>query len=210
MFYNNRSFRLANMPNVQIAFSNSANPDEFAGNVYKVMMTRNDNSVANAIDAMANSNSLYQGVNIKQVPELQALYKRVLTHNGPISQQDLANSLSSLFPSAVPSAEQQQSAQNTQQQPQQQPQQQQQAYSDPMLANYKRTMDLQMQSYNSTREESFRQKFKATFGMYSQYIRERQINDKDYETYKKMYEMLPQQGQPLQQNVENTRDTLGV
>ena len=108
MFYNNRSFRLANMPNVQIAFSNSANPDEFAGNVYKVMMTRNDNSVANAIDAMANSNSLYQGVNIKQVPELQALYKRVLSHNGPISQQDLANSLSSLFPNAVPGAEQQQ------------------------------------------------------------------------------------------------------
>lgn len=108
MFYNNRSFRLANMPNVQIAFSNSANPDEFAGNVYKVMMTRNDNSVANAIDAMANSNSLYQGVNIKQVPELQALYKRVLSHNGPISQQDLANSLNSLFPNAVPGAEQQQ------------------------------------------------------------------------------------------------------
>ena len=108
MFYNNRSFRLANTPNVQIAFSNSANPDEFAGNVYKVMMTRNDNSVANAIDAMANSNSLYQGVNIKQVPELQALYKRVLSHNGPISQQDLANSLNSLFPNAVPGAEQQQ------------------------------------------------------------------------------------------------------
>lgn len=108
MFYNNRSFRLANMPNVQIAFSNSANPDEFAANVYKVMMTRNDNSVANAIDAMANSNSLYQGVNIKQVPELQALYKRVLSHNGPISQQDLANSLNSLFPNAVPGAEQQQ------------------------------------------------------------------------------------------------------
>jgi hypothetical protein len=96
------------MPNVQIAFSNSANPDEFAANVYKVMMTRNDNSVANAIDAMANSNSLYQGVNIKQVPELQALYKRVLSHNGPISQQDLANSLNSLFPNAVPGAEQQQ------------------------------------------------------------------------------------------------------
>ena len=108
MFYNNRSFRLANMPNVQIAFSNSANPDEFAANVYKVMMTRNDNSVANAIDAMANSNSLYQSVNIKRVPELQELYKRVLSHNGPISQQDLANSLNSLFPNAVPSAEQQQ------------------------------------------------------------------------------------------------------
>ena len=49
MFYNNRSFRLANMPNVQIAVSNSANPNDFAANVYKVMMTRNDNSVANAI-----------------------------------------------------------------------------------------------------------------------------------------------------------------
>ena len=108
MFYNNRSFRLANMPNVQIAISNSANPNDFAANVYKVMMTRNDNSVANAIDAMANSNSLYKGVNIKQVPELQALYKRVLSHNGPISQQDLANSLNSLFPNAVPGAEQQQ------------------------------------------------------------------------------------------------------
>lgn len=75
-------------------------------------------------------------------------------------------------------------------------------YADPMLANYKRSMDLQMQSYNSTREENFKQQFKATFGMYSQYIRERQIQDKDYKTYKKMYEMLPQQGQPLQENIE--------
>lgn len=108
MFYNNRSFRLANIPNIQIAFSNSANPDEFAANVYKVMMTRNDNSISNAIDAMANSNSLYQGVNIKQVPELQELYKRVLNYNGPISQQSLANSLNSLFSNAVPGAEQQQ------------------------------------------------------------------------------------------------------
>lgn len=108
MFYNHKSFRLANIPNIQIAFSNSANPYEFAANVYKVMMTRNDNSIANAIDAMANSNSLYQGVNIKQVPELQELYKRVLNYNGPISQQSLANSLNSLFSNAVPGAEQQQ------------------------------------------------------------------------------------------------------
>lgn len=108
MFYNNRSFRLANIPNIQIAFSNSANPDEFAANVYKVMMTRNDNSISNAIDAMANSNSLYQGVNIKQVPELQELYKIVLNYNGSISQQSLANSLNSLFSNAVPGAEQQQ------------------------------------------------------------------------------------------------------
>ena len=191
MFYNNRSFRLANMPNIQIAFSNSANPDEFAGNVYKVMMTRNDNSVANAIDAMANSNSLYQGVNIKQVPELQALYKRVLTHNGPISQQDLANSLSSLFPSAVPSAEQQQSAQNTQQQPQQQPQQQQsvsQMYGSQDLRNYQSTMDMQINSLNTENSYRMAQSYIATFQMYDQYLRQNNINDPNYSKYQKSYE----------------------
>ena len=81
---------------------------------------------------------------------------------------------------------------------------------DPMLSNFKRTMDLQMQSFNTTKEDSFKQQFKATFGMYSQYIRERQISDRDYETYKKVYDNLSQKGSELQQNVENTRSQLGV
>jgi len=369
MPYNNKSYRLASPP-MSINISNSETPAEFAANVFNVIESRNDTSVKNAIDTMANQNSTYKGQNIKQIPEINELYRRVVNFNGPISQNDLATNLDGLFGNAVPGSEQQQTLdayKNRQadlgmenelyqimmkalpmvgnlnlkltngeiwailrQKPEyinaidtlakqspnyqklvqdfnqklkssmaaketlpqkrssssiqefvqklmqfaqedrierldialdqywrkggklngvdimsipaikqianeaqlnpvrldaasltnrltqmmgggaQQPQQQQQAYSDPMLANYKRTMDLQMQSYNSTREESFRQKFKATFGMYSQYIRERQINDKDYETYKKMYEMLPQQGQPLQENVDNTRDTLGV
>jgi hypothetical protein len=371
MPYNNKSYRFS-LP-MSINISNSETPAEFAANVFKVMESRNDTSVKNAIDTMANQNSTYKGQNIKQIPEINELYRRVANFNGPISQNDLATNLDGLFGNAVPGSEQQQTldayknrqadlgmenelyqimmkalpmvgnlnlkltngeiwailrqrpeyinaidtlakqspnyqklvqdfnqklkssmapketlpdkknSSNIQEFVQKlmqfaqedrierldialeqygkksgtingvnimsipaikqifqeaktnpvrldaasltnrlnqlsgsgtQPQQTQsvsQMYNiDQNLSNYKRTMDLQMQSYNSTREESFKQKFKATFGMYSQYIRERQINDKDYETYKKMYEMLPQQGQPLQENVEKTRDTLGV
>ena len=211
MFYNNRSFRLANMPNVQIAFSNSANPDEFAANVYKVMMTRNDNSVANAIDAMANSNSLYQSVNIKRVPELQELYKRVLSHNGPISQQDLANSLNSLFPNAVPSAEQQQSAQNTQpQQPQQQqpqqPQQQQsvsQMYGSQDLRNYQSAMDMQINSLNTENAYRMAQSYIATFQIYDQYLRQNNITDPNYSRYQASYKAA-KKVQPRQSKQPNT------
>ena len=96
MFYNNKNYRLARNP-IQIAFSNSLNPADFAANVYRVMMTRNDPSVPKAIDAMADSNSTYNGVNIKLVPELQELYRRTVYFSGPITQRDLENNLTELF-----------------------------------------------------------------------------------------------------------------
>lgn len=372
MFYNNRSYRLAApaAPPMSINVSNSETPAEFAANVFKVMESRKDPSVAKAIDAMAQQNATYKGQNIKEIPELNELYRRVVNISGPISQNDLATTLDGLFGNAVPGAEQQQTldayknrqadlgmenelyqimrkalyplvgnvdlklttgeiwailrqkpeyitaidtlakqSQNYQKLVQDFNQKLQSSmapketlpqkrssnsitefvqklmqfaqedrierldialdqywrkggklngvdimsipaikqianeaqlnpvrldaasltnrltqmmgagtqqsvsqmyYADPMLANYKRTMDLQMQSYNSTREENFKQQFRATFGMYSQYIRERQIQDKDYETYKKMNESLLYQGQPLQENIEKTRSDLGV
>jgi len=136
------------------------------------------------------------GVDIMSIPAIKQIYQEAQVNPVSLDAASLTNRLNQLSGSGT--------------QPQQ-PQSVSQMYNiDQNLSNYKRTMDLQMQSYNATREESFKQQFKAIFGMYSQYIRERQIKDKDYETYRKMYEMLPQQGQPLQENVERTRDTLGV
>jgi hypothetical protein len=374
MIYNNKFYKLAAPSTMSINISNSTTPAEFAANVFKVMESRKDSSVAKAIDEMARQNASYNNVVIREVPEIQELYKRVINHSGPIDENLLSTTLNDLIGNATPGQEQQQyvdakNARATELQKEdelyqvmlkalspligalslklengeiwpilrerpefvqaldneakkssnyaqlvekfnnkfrasmapkqtlpeirssssvqefvqklmqfaqedrierldialdqywrkggklngvdimsipaikqiyqeaqvnpvrldaasltnrlnqlsgsgtqpQQPQSVSQMYNiDQNLSNYKRTMDLQMQSYNATREESFKQQFKAIFGMYSQYIRERQIKDKDYETYRKMYEMLPQQGQPLQENVERTRDTLGV
>ena len=107
MFYNNRSYRLA-APPVSINVSNSETPAEFAANVFKVMESRKDPSVAKAIDAMAQQNATYKGQNIKEIPELNELYRRVVNISGPISQNDLATTLDGLFGNAVPGAEQQQ------------------------------------------------------------------------------------------------------
>jgi len=107
MPYNNKSYRLAYLP-MSINISNSETPAEFAANVFNVMESRKDTSVKNAIDTMANQNSTYKGQNIKQIPEINELYRRVVNFNGPISQNDLATNLDGLFGNAVPGSEQQQ------------------------------------------------------------------------------------------------------
>lgn len=107
MPYNNKSYRLASFP-MSINISNSETPAEFAANVFNVIENRKDTSVKNAIDTMANQNSTYKGQNIKQIPEINELYRRVVNFNGPISQNDLATYLDGLFGNAVPGSEQQQ------------------------------------------------------------------------------------------------------
>jgi len=107
MPYNNKSYRLASFP-MSINISNSETPAEFAANVFNVIENRKDTSVKNAIDTMANQNSTYKGQNIKQIPEINELYRRVVNFNGPISQNDLATNLDGLFGNAVPGSEQQQ------------------------------------------------------------------------------------------------------
>ena len=256
MFYNNRSYRLANFPQMRLNVSNSETPADFAANVYRVLQSTGNPSIVNAIDTMANQNATYKGIVIRNIPELKELYNRIVNTNGQISENDIATELDSIFAESaqrgakfqtnaprgnnnpnllpgrnyLPGAHPPQSTNylpgnnppqstnylpgnNPPQLPGQQSQYQSvsQMYNvDPMLSNFKRTMDLQMQSFNTTKEDSFKQQFKATFGMYSQYIRERQISDRDYETYKKVYDNLSQKGSELQQNVENTRSQLGV
>lgn len=110
MFYNNRSYRLAApaVPPMSINMSNSETPAEFAANVFKVMESRKDPSVKNAMDAMANQNSTYKGQSIKEIPEINELYRRVVNFSGPISQNDLTTNLDGLFGNAVQGSEQQQ------------------------------------------------------------------------------------------------------
>ena len=75
MFYNNRSYRLAApaVPPMSINVSNSETPAEFAANIFKVMESRQDPSVKNAMDVMANQNSTYKGQSIKEIPEINEL-----------------------------------------------------------------------------------------------------------------------------------------
>lgn len=108
MIYNHKFFRLAAPAMVSINVSNSETPAEFAANVFKVMESRKDPSVKNAMDVMAQQNSTYKGQNIKEIPEINELYRRVSNFNGPISQNDLTTNLDGLFGNAVPGSEQQQ------------------------------------------------------------------------------------------------------
>lgn len=108
MTYNNRFFKIASPAVVSINISNSTTPAEFAANVFKVMESRNDPSVANAMDQMARQNASYNNVAIKEVPEIQELYRRVLNHSGSIDENLLSTTLNNIIVNATPGQEQQQ------------------------------------------------------------------------------------------------------
>jgi hypothetical protein len=72
------------------------------------MESRKDPSVAKAIDEMARQNASYNNVVIREVPEIQELYKRVINHSGPIDENLLSTTLSDLIGNATPGQEQQQ------------------------------------------------------------------------------------------------------
>ena len=108
MIYNNKFYKLAAPATTSINISNSTTPAEFAANVFKVMESRKDPSVAKAIDEMARQNASYNNVVIREVPEIQELYKRVINHSGPIDENLLSTTLSDLIGNATPGQEQQQ------------------------------------------------------------------------------------------------------
>lgn len=108
MIYNNKFYKLAAPATTSINISNSTTPAEFAANVFKVMESRKDPSVAKAIDEMARQNASYNNVVIREVPEIQELYKRVINHSGPIDENLLSTTLSDLIGNATPGQEEQQ------------------------------------------------------------------------------------------------------
>ncbi len=108
MTYNNRFFKIANTPRMNVGISNSTNPDEFAANVFQTMISTRNPSVAVAIDQMARQNATYNNVIIREVPEIQELYRRVVNHSGEIDQNLLSSTLRDLIGNATPGQEQKQ------------------------------------------------------------------------------------------------------
>jgi hypothetical protein len=108
MNYNNRFYKIANTPRMNIGISNSTNPDEFAANVFQTMISTRNPSVAVAIDQMARQNATYNNVIIREVPEIQELYRRVVNHSGEIDQNLLSSTVRDLIGNAIPGQEQKQ------------------------------------------------------------------------------------------------------
>ena len=105
MTYNNRFYKIANTPTMNVGISNSTNPDEFAANVFQTMISTRNPSVAVAIDQMARQNATYNNVDIKEIPEIQELYRRVVNHSGEIDQNLLSSTLRDLIGNAEPDQE---------------------------------------------------------------------------------------------------------
>jgi hypothetical protein len=88
----------------------------------------------------------------------------------------------------------------------QQPQSVSQMYGSQDLRNYQSTMDYQLNLFNSKNVSSMSQSFIATFEMYEQYLRQNNINDPNYQRYKKLYDSIknkqnaPQQPEKPQQD----------
>lgn len=105
MTYNNRFYKIANTPRMNVGISNSTNPDEFAANVFQTMISTRNPSVAVAIDQMARQNATYNNVIIREIPEIQELYRRVVNHSGEIDQNLLSSTLRDLIGNAEPDQE---------------------------------------------------------------------------------------------------------